>query len=74
MNETFLQKTVLREIEGKNRAIHAYDDIVWKIRSGFVTLLFGGWAIVLKSMVESKSESLSAQRYAGLGAALLLYT
>lgn len=48
-----LEKLILGEIEGKNRAIHAYDGMVWKIRSGFLTLLFGGWAIVLKGIVES---------------------
>ncbi|MDP2619116.1 MAG: hypothetical protein Q8P46_02895 [Hyphomicrobiales bacterium] len=48
-----LERIVLGEIEGKNRAIHAYDGIVWKIRTGFLTLLFGGWAILLKGIVES---------------------
>jgi hypothetical protein len=38
---------------GKNRAIHAYDGMVWKIRTGFLTLLFGGWAILLKGLVKS---------------------
>lgn len=49
--ETLLEKLVLGEIEGKNRAIHAYDSIVWKVRAGFLTLLFGGWAILLQGMV-----------------------
>lgn len=52
-----LAKLILGEIEGKNRAIHAYDGMVWKIRSGFLTLLFGGWAIVLKGIVESTDKT-----------------
>jgi hypothetical protein len=72
MKEVLFEKVVLGEIEGKNRAIHAYDDIVWKIRSGFLTLVFGGWAILLKAMVES--EAPSTQRYFGLGVALFLFS
>lgn len=50
-NDDFLEKVILGEIEGKNRAIHAYDGMVWKIRTGFLTLLFGGWAILLKGII-----------------------
>ena len=32
-----IEKIILGEVEGKNRAAHAYDSIVWKIRSGFLT-------------------------------------
>jgi hypothetical protein len=42
--DDLLGSLVLDEIEGKNKAIHAYDGMVWKIRSGFLTLLFAGWA------------------------------
>jgi hypothetical protein len=35
------------EVEEKNRAIHVYGGILLKIRSGFLTLLFGGWSILL---------------------------
>lgn len=52
-----LEKMVLAEIEGKNRAIHTYDSIVWKIRTGFLTLIFAGWAILLRGIVEGKAES-----------------
>jgi hypothetical protein len=37
-----LEKIVLGEIEGKNRAIHAYEGIVWKIRTGFLKRYFSG--------------------------------
>ena len=67
-----LQKIVLGEIEGKNRAIHAYNDIVWKIRTGFLTLILGGWAIVLKGIVDAQSPDM--ERYRGLVSALLLFS
>jgi hypothetical protein len=47
-----LEDVILHEIAGKNAAIHAYDGIIWKIRSGYVALVFGGWAILLKSLAE----------------------
>jgi hypothetical protein len=46
--DDLLVKVVLGEIKGKNKAIHAYDSIVWKIRSGFLVFMFGGWSILLK--------------------------
>ena len=45
---------LLGEIAGKNAAIHAYDKIIWIVRSGYLTLFYGGWAIVLKSMIEKE--------------------
>jgi hypothetical protein len=51
------QRIVLGAIEGKNRAIHAHDGIVWKVRSGFLALLFGGWSILLTGIVEGKDRS-----------------
>ncbi len=51
-NNDLLEKIVLGEIEGKNLAIHAYDSIIWKVRTGSLILMFGGWAIFLKSIVE----------------------
>lgn len=50
--DDLIEKIVLGEIEGKNRAIHAYDGIVWKIHSGFLILLFGGWSILLTGIVQ----------------------
>jgi hypothetical protein len=52
--QDLLEQIVLGEIAGKNRAIHAYDGIVWKLRSGFLTLLFGGWSILLTGIVQTK--------------------
>ncbi len=51
-DKPILEEVVLQEIAGKNAAIHAYDGIVWKIRSGYLALVFSGWAILLKSLAE----------------------
>jgi hypothetical protein len=51
------EKMVLGEIEGKNSAIHTYDDIIWKIRTGYLTLVFAGWAILLKSIADSQQRT-----------------
>lgn len=48
-----LDRLVMDEIGGKNRAVHAYDSIIWKIRTGFLTLLFAAWGIVLSSLIQS---------------------
>ncbi len=50
-----LQQIVLGEVAGKNAAIHAYDSVTWKIRTGFLTLLFAGWGLLLKSLAEHES-------------------
>lgn len=42
-----IERVVLGEIEGKNAAIHAYDKITWTARSGFLSLLFGGWGLLV---------------------------
>lgn len=34
------------ELSGKARAIEQYDSILWKIRSGYVVVLYGGLAIL----------------------------
>jgi hypothetical protein len=52
---TFIEKFVLDEVAGKNDAIHGYDKIIWIIRSGFLTLVFAGWAILLKEMASNTS-------------------
>jgi hypothetical protein len=52
-NETLLEKFILTEIQGKYTAIHAYDKMMWMVRSGFLTLVFAGWGFVVKAAVES---------------------
>lgn len=65
--QDLLQQIILGEIEGKNRAIHTYDEIVWKIRSGFLTLLFGGWSILLTGIVDAKNRSPAEYQPLALG-------
>src|SRR5262245_28107861 len=52
---SFAEKLVLDEISGKNKAIHAYDKMIWTVRTGFLTLFFAGWGILLKTLVEKPS-------------------
>jgi hypothetical protein len=73
MPNPLLEQLVLGEIQGKNQAIHIYDDIVWKIRTGFLTLLLGGWAILLKGIVENKLAEASPE-YRPLVGALLIFS
>ena len=47
---------ILGEITGKNAAIHAYDKIIWMIRSGYFTLLYGGWAILLNGIIDKEAK------------------
>ncbi|MHC4687019.1 MAG: hypothetical protein ACYTBX_18310 [Planctomycetota bacterium] len=54
---TLKQKLVMDEIAGKNNAIQTYDQILWKIRSGYLTLLFAGWGALL-SLIGNKPELL----------------
>lgn len=56
-SQSLVEKIILEEVSGKNKAIHAYDGIIWKVRSGYLTVLFAGWAILLKSIIESKIHS-----------------
>jgi hypothetical protein len=65
-----MEKLALNEIEGKNKAIHTYDDVVWKIRTGFLTLLFGGWSVLLKAVIDSAS----IQKYVPLIHGLLAFS
>jgi hypothetical protein len=51
MEEPLLKSVILGEIEGKNAAIHAYDRMIWTVRSGFLTLFFGAWGLLMKSLL-----------------------
>jgi len=54
--EELISKIVLGEITGKNQAIHAYDKLIWTVRTGFLTIYFAGWGILLKSIIDNPSE------------------
>ena len=58
-----LEKIILGEIEGKNKAVHAYDSIVWKIRTGFLTLLFAGLGIILSGLIQKGSDFANAKPF-----------
>jgi hypothetical protein len=47
------EKVIMGEIDGKNAAIHAYDKIIWQVRTGFLTLVFGGWAFILQGAIQA---------------------
>ena len=49
---SFLEKVITDETAGKNTAIHAYDKMMWTVRSGYLTLVFGGWGFIIKSAIE----------------------
>lgn len=52
VKESLLIKILLNEIEGKNKAVHAYDGIICKIRTGYLTLLFARLGILLTGFVK----------------------
>ncbi len=54
---------MFNEIEGKNKAIHAYDSILWKVRTGFLTLIFAGFGIILTGLIKDGVEFPEAQQY-----------
>ncbi len=56
MEKEILEKIIIDEKAGKNLAIHAYDKMVWTVRSGYLTLVFGGWGFVVKSAVETDAK------------------
>jgi len=66
-NESLLRQIVLGEVGGKNQAIHAYDAIVWKIRTGYLTLIFAGWAILLQGLTGEHGAQLPTQQSLGWG-------
>lgn len=59
----FLKTLVTNEIGGKKLAIHAYDKMMWMVRSGFLTLVFAGWSILIKSVIDAKSDLYSITPY-----------
>ena len=59
----FLKSLINGEIAGKNNAIHVYDRMIWMVRSGFLTLVFAGWSLMLKAAVENKVDILQIAPY-----------
>lgn len=53
-NTSFLENLINNGIEGKIKALHAYDRLMWTVRSGYLTLVFAGWGFLIKSAVDAK--------------------
>lgn len=49
-NRKLLKQIILDEIGGKNQAIHGYDKLIWTVRTGFLTLIFAGWGLLLSGI------------------------
>ena len=60
------REMLLKELGGKHNAAQAYDERIWKIRSGFLALSFGGWAALL-----GIGETLNAAKEAAPGMLVL---
>lgn len=58
-----LNQIILNEIGGKNMAVHAYDGIIWKVRTGFLTLIFAGWGIILTGLAQKNVELPEAEPF-----------
>jgi hypothetical protein len=50
----YIKQIIPGEIAGKSGAIHAYDKMMWSIRSGFYTLVFVGWSLIIKEGLDEK--------------------
>ena len=67
-----LRELAMAEVAGKNAAIASYDSMIWTVRSGYLTLFFGGWGLLLKSLLELVP--LKPQHYAIVAALVLIST
>jgi hypothetical protein len=52
--DDFFKNIIIKEIDGKNQAIHEYDKMLWALRTGFLTLFFAGWGLLLAPFAEQK--------------------
>jgi len=43
---------ILDGLKGKSTALHAYDRMIWIVRTGFLTLFFVGWGIFVRTLLE----------------------
>lgn len=49
-NSDLMEKLFLGEVEGRYKAIQTYEAITWKVRAGYLALLFAGWSVLLKGV------------------------
>ncbi len=67
---SFIRGLVLGQIEGKNKALHAYDGMIWRVRAGALTLLFAGWGVLLSALASQSQPTLSRDQVGWLVVAL----
>jgi len=72
MDKTFLEEIISEETAGKNAAIHAYDKMMWTVRSGYLTLVFGAWSLLIQSAVKQKIDFTFLKPYLILLASLTI--
>ncbi len=48
---------VIGEIQGKDQAIHAYDQILWTIRSGYLAIFFAAWGLLLSAYADPDQQA-----------------
>ncbi|TAK64590.1 MAG: hypothetical protein EPO24_03190 [Bacteroidetes bacterium] len=58
-----IQNIVMGEIAGKNAAIHAYDKMMWTVRSGYLILVFDGLGFIVKFAIENGVEMPALKPY-----------
>ena len=68
----FVKTLITTEIGGKKQAIHAYDRMIWTVRSGFLTLVFAGWGLLVKALVENGAKPVKSAPYVFILAAFSL--
>lgn len=54
MDDKFIKDLISAEIAGKNNAIHAYDKMIWTVRTGYLTLVFAAWSLVIKAGIDQE--------------------
>lgn len=54
MTIPFIKELIMDGLSGKIKAIHAYDSMIWTVRSGFLTLVFAAWGLAIKTAMENK--------------------
>ena len=70
-NRVLIHELIHEALSGKLKAIAGYDEIIWKIRAGYLAILYGALAILLGTEGISKWESI-AEDPARMRALLLL--
>lgn len=70
-DRVLMNKLIHEELSGKLKAIAGYDEIIWKIRAGYLAILYGSLAILLGTEGITNWSSL-AEDQARIRALLLL--